>query len=361
MITSIAYGTRSAAAPLERMEIERDEPKDDEIQIEVMFTGVCHSDIHQAKNEWSNTVYPCVPGHEVVGRVKKTGANATRFKEGDIVGVGCMIDSCRSCEPCKSGDENYCEGPNSWLATYNGPMAPATATPDASNMYGRDNTFGGYSDTVVVKQDFALSIPEGLDPAAAAPILCAGVTTWSPMQHWGVKAGDKVAILGFGGLGHMAAKLAKAIGAEVTVLTSTPGKIADALAQGADAAYIETDKTALTPLAGSFDFILSTIPDKHEVGDLLDLMKRDAHFVVVGNLDVVDGVDNSKLAFKRQSVSGSLIGNLQETQDVLDFCAANGIAPEIEIIDIKDINDVFTRVENGAVRYRAVIDMKTLT
>lgn len=360
MIKSVAYGAKSAAARLERMEIEREEPQDDEIQIEVMFTGVCHSDIHQVKNEWHNTVYPCVPGHEVVGRVRKTGAKATRFKEGDIVGVGCMIDSCRSCAPCKDGDQNYCEGPNSWLATYNGPMTPATQAEDASNMYGRDNTFGGYSDTVVVKEDFVLSIPEGLDPATAAPILCAGVTTWSPMQHWGVEKGDKVAVLGFGGLGHMAAKLAKAIGAEVTVLTSTPEKIADAKAQGADAAYVETDKTALAPLAGTFDFILSTVPEKHEIGALLDLLKRDAVFVVVGNLDLVDGVDNSKLAFRRQSVAGSLIGNLQETQDVLDFCAANGIAPEIEIVAIKDINEVYTRVENGAVRYRAVIDMSTL-
>ena len=228
-------------------------------------------------------------------------------------------------------------------------------------MYGRDNTFGGYSDTVVVKEDFVLSIPEGLDPAAAAPILCAGVTTWSPLHHWGVKAGDSVAVLGFGGLGHMAAKLAKGMGAKVTVLTSTPEKIADAKAQGADAAYVETDKTALAPLAGTFDLILSTVPEKHEVGALLDLLKRDAKFVVVGNLDVIDGVDNSKLAFRRQTIAGSLIGNMEETQDVLDFCAANGIAPEIEIVDIADINDVFTRVENGAVRYRAVIDMKTLS
>ncbi len=360
MFTSVAYGAKSAAAKLERMEIEREEPKDDEVQIEVMFTGVCHSDIHQVKNEWKNTVYPCIPGHEIVGRVVKAGARTSRFKEGDIVGVGCMIDSCQSCEPCKSGDQNYCEGPNGWLATYNGPMVPASETEDNTNVYGRDNTFGGYSDTVVVKEDFVLSIPDGLDPAAAAPILCAGVTTWSPLQHWGVKKGDKVAVLGFGGLGHMALKLAKGIGAEVTVLTSTPEKIEEAKRMGADQAVIETDKTALSELEGSYDLILSTVPDKHEIGELLDLLKRDAAFVVVGNLDVVDGVDNSKLAFKRQSVAGSLIGNLEETQAVLDFCAANGIAPEIEIVDIADINDVFTRVENGEVRYRAVIDMSSL-
>ncbi|RZJ97133.1 MAG: NAD(P)-dependent alcohol dehydrogenase [Brevundimonas sp.] len=360
MFTSIAYGAKSAMAKLERMEIQRDDPKDNEVVIEVLYAGVCHSDIHQVKNEWHNTLYPCVPGHEIVGRVKSAGAKTSRFKEGDMVGVGCMIDSCRQCEPCTHGDQNYCEGPNGWLATYNGPMTPATETEDASNMYGRDNTYGGYSDTVVVPEDFVLSIPEGLDPKSAAPILCAGVTTWSPMQHWGLKAGDKVAVLGFGGLGHMAAKLAKALGAEVTVLTSTPEKIAEAKAQGADAAYVETDKASLTPLAGSFDMILSTVPEKHEIGALLDLLKRNGQFVVVGNLDVVDGVDNSKLAFKRQSVSGSLIGNLKETQDVLDFCAANGIAPEVEMIDIAKINEAFTKVENGEVRYRYVIDMASL-
>ena len=360
MFQSTGYGAKTALSALEPMTFERPDPRPNELVIEVLYAGVCHSDIHQVKDEWSNTVYPCVPGHEIVGRVRSAGADAARFKEGDLVGVGCMIDSCRRCEPCEAGDQNYCEGPNGWLATYNGPMTPAKATEDGSNMYGRDNTFGGYSDVVVVPEDFVLRIPEGLDPKVAAPILCAGVTTWSPLKHWGVKAGDKVAVLGFGGLGHMAMKLAKGLGCEVTVLTSTPGKIEDAKRLGADAAYVETDKTALTPLAGSFDFILSTVPEKHEIGALLDLMKRDAAFVVVGNLDVVDGVDNSTLAFKRQSVGGSLIGNLQETQEVLDFCAANGVAPEVEIIDIKDINDAYSKIENGEVRYRYVIDMATL-
>ena len=213
MIQSVGYGAKAAQAKLERIEFERDDPKPNEVVIEVLYTGVCHSDIHQVKNEWKNTVYPCIPGHEIVGRIKSVGSEAGRFKEGDMVGVGCMIDSCRQCEPCQSGDQNYCAGPNSWLATYNGPMTPKGMTEDGSNMYGRDNTFGGYSDVVVVPQDFVLRIPEGLDPKSAAPILCAGVTTFSPMKHWGVKAGDKVAILGFGGLGHMALKLAKGLGA----------------------------------------------------------------------------------------------------------------------------------------------------
>lgn len=358
---SIAWGAKTAQSQLERMEIDRDDPRPNEVVIEVLYAGVCHSDIHQVKNEWANTVYPCIPGHEVVGRIKSVGAKATRFKEGDMVGVGCMIDSCRTCEPCKDGDQNYCEGPNGWLATYNGPMTPATETKDGTNIYGRDNTFGGYSDLIVVPEDFVLTLPEGLDPKAAAPILCAGVTTWSPMQHWGVEKGDHVAVLGFGGLGHMAVKLAKAMGCKVTVLTSTPEKLKEATSLGADDAVISTDKTALADYMGAFDFILSTVPEKHEVGALLDLLKRDGQFVVVGNLDVIDGVDNSKLAFRRQSVSGSLIGNLQETQDVLDFCASNGIAPEVEMIDIKDINDAYVKIENGEVRYRYVIDMSSLS
>ncbi|MFN3557787.1 MAG: NAD(P)-dependent alcohol dehydrogenase [Brevundimonas sp.] len=360
---SIAWGAKTALSKLERMEIERPEPQDHEVVIEVLYAGVCHSDIHQVKNEWANTLYPCVPGHEIVGRIKSTGSATSRFKEGDMVGVGCMIDSCRECEPCSQGDQNYCEGPNGWLATYNGPMTPATETGDGVNTYGaeRDNTYGGYSDLVVVPEDFVLTLPEGLDPKAAAPILCAGVTTWSPMQHWGIGPEHHVAVLGLGGLGHMAVKLAKAMGCTVTVLTSTPEKLDEAKALGADNAVLSTDKTGLAAFKGAFDFILSTVPEKHEVGPLLDLMKRDGDIVVVGNLDVIDGVDNSKLAFRRQSVSGSLIGNLDETQDVLDFCAANGIAPEVQMIDIQDINETYVKIENGEARYRYVIDMKSLS
>ena len=360
MISSIAYGAKSAMSKLERMEIEREEPKANEVKIEVLYTGVCHSDIHQVKNEWKNTVYPCIPGHEVVGRVTKAVADG-RFKEGDIVGVGCMIDSCRACEPCKTGDQNYCEGHNGWLATYNGPMTPSATTENGVNTYGRDNTFGGYSDILVVPEDFVLAIPDKLDVKAAAPILCAGVTVYSPIKHWGVKAGDKVGVLGLGGLGHMAVKIAKALGAEVTVFTSNPEKITEAKKIGADAAVIETDKTALAELTSSFDFILSTVPDKHEVTPMLKLLKRDKMLIVVGNLDVIDGVDNSQLAFHRQGIAGSLIGNLADTQEVLDLCAEHGIAPEIEMIKIKDINEAYVRVENGESRFRCVIDMSSLS
>ena len=343
MISSIAYGAKSAASKLERMEIEREEPKDNEIQIQVLYAGVCHSDIHQVKNEWKNTLYPCIPGHEVVGKVTKT-ARGGRFKEGDIVGVGCMIDSCRQCAPCQCGDQNYCEGHNGWLATYNGPMVPAGMTDDGVNSYGRDNTYGGYSDTLVVAEDFVLSIPDKLDIKAAAPILCAGVTVYSPMKHWGVKAGDKVGVLGLGGLGHMAVKIARAMGAEVT-----------------EAAFMTTDKTSLASLTSSFDFILSTVPDKHEVTSMLKLLKRDKMLVIVGNLDVVDGVDNSQMAFHRQGIAGSLIGNLADTQEILDFCAEHGIAPDIELIDIADVNEAYTKIENGESRFRCVIDMSSLS
>ena len=221
MIQAHGYAANHSFTKLKPIAFEREEAGPNDVEIEVLFCGVCHSDVHQVKNEWANTVYPCMPGHEVVGRVRRAGTAVTKHAVGDVVGVGCMIESCRSCEPCRSGDENYCEGPNSWLATYNGPMVPSSKAPTGGNMYDRDNTFGGYSDVVVVNQDFVLKIPPALDPQAAAPILCAGVTTYSPLKHWGVKAGDKVGVLGFGGLGNMAAKLARAMGAEVTIFTTT--------------------------------------------------------------------------------------------------------------------------------------------
>ena len=228
MIDVTGYASEGAHAKLKPRQFQCDEPGASDVQIEVMFCGVCHSDIHQVKNEWGNTVYPCMPGHEVVGRAVKVGAAVKRIAVGDIVGVGCMIDSCRTCEACRAGAENYCEGPNSWLATYNGPMMPASKSPTGQNMYGRDNTFGGYSTTLVVTEHFVLKIPAGMDPAAAAPILCAGVTTFSPMTHWGVKAGDQVGVVGLGGLGDMAVKLAKALGAHVTVFTRSIDKVSSA-------------------------------------------------------------------------------------------------------------------------------------
>ncbi|MBC7496526.1 MAG: NAD(P)-dependent alcohol dehydrogenase [Sphingomonadaceae bacterium] len=359
MIKAIGYAAKHSYSRLRPFEFERDEAKANEIEIAVLFCGVCHSDIHQVKNEWSNTVYPCLPGHEIVGRVTTVGSAVTRHAVGDLVGVGCMIDSCRTCEPCRAGDENYCEGPNSWLSTYNGPMVPKAKAEDGKNHYGRDNTFGGYSNVVVVPEDFALKIPAGLDPATAAPILCAGVTTYSPMKHWGVKAGDKVGIVGFGGLGDMAAKIAKALGADVTVFTRTKEKLAEAERLGVTG-VLEDDTKTLVKLKASFDFILSTIPEKHDVNPFVKLLKRDRTLTVVGALEPMAGVDNSEVAFHRRSVAGSLIGNLADTQEILDFCAKHGIGPDIEVIAIDKINDAYKQVIDGDVRFRYVIDLNTL-
>jgi uncharacterized zinc-type alcohol dehydrogenase-like protein len=360
MIDAIGYAANNAHAKLKPTKFQCDEPGAGDIRIDILFCGVCHSDIHQVKNEWGNTVYPCVPGHEIVGRVAQAGASVTKFKVGDLVGVGCMIDSCRNCPSCKSGAENYCEGPNSWLATYNGPMLPAAKSPTGTNMYGRDNTYGGYSSTITVSQDFVLRIPDSLDPAKAAPILCAGVTTFSPMRHWGVKPGDHVGILGFGGLGNMATKLAKALGAHVTVFTTSKAKTADATAAGADRVVEAGDENTLAGLKSSFDFILSTIPEKSDLGIFVPLLKRDKTLVIVGALEPLEPFNNMQMASQRRSVAGSLIGGIQETQEVLDFCAEHGVTPDIQMIDIADINDAYEKVENGEVRYRYVIDMATL-
>ena len=359
MINAKGYGTKHSFTDLKPVQFEREEAGAHEVEIEVLYCGVCHSDIHQVKNEWSNTVYPCVPGHEIVGRVRKVGAHVKAHAVGDLVGVGCMIDSCRACAPCREGEENYCESPNSWLATYNGPMVPAKEAPNGENIYGRDNTFGGYSDVVVVKEDFVLAIPASLAPEAAAPILCAGVTTYSPLKQWGVKAGDKVGVLGFGGLGHMAAKLARAMGAEVTVFTRSKDKLELAQQLGVTG-VLEDDDKALEKLASSFDFILSTVPEKHDVNPFIELLKRDATLCVVGALEPLKPIDNQELAFHRKRVAGSLIGSIAETREVLEFCAEHGIAPEIEIIPIQDVNDAYRKVEKADVHFRYVIDMASL-
>jgi len=359
MIKALGYAAKHSFSRLKPLVFEREEAGAHEIEIDVLFCGVCHSDIHQVKNEWSNTVYPCMPGHEIVGRVTKAGAHVTHHKVGDKVGVGCMIESCRHCDPCEAGDQNYCEGPNSWLATYNGPMIPAKKAPDGKNHYGRDNTYGGYSNVVVVNEDFALKIPAALKPDVAAPILCAGVTTYSPMKHWGVKAGDKVGIIGFGGLGDMGAKIALAMGAEVTVFTSHKEKLDEAAALGAQG-VLESDEDALKDLKGSFDFMLSTIPQKHDINPFLPLLKRDRTICIVGALEAMAPVNNIHVAARRNSVAGSLIGNLADTQEVLDFCAEHGIGPDIQVIPIQQINDAYKHVEKGEVRFRYVIDMASL-
>ncbi len=359
MTQAIGYAAKHSFSRLKPMTFERDEPRANEVEIEILFCGVCHSDIHQVKNEWSNTVYPCMPGHEVVGRVARAGASVTRHRVGDMVGVGCMIDSCRSCEPCHAHEENYCEGPNSWLATYNGPMVPKAMSPDGDNTYGRDNTYGGYSTSIVVAEDFVLKIPEGLKPEVAAPILCAGVTTYSPMKHWGVKPGDHVGIVGFGGLGDMAAKLARAMGAEVTIFTRTEEKLEAATKLGATG-VLESDSKSMKALKGSFDFILSTVPEKHDVNPYLQLLKRNRTVVVVGALEKLAPINNQQQAMHRTGVAGSIIGSIADTQEVLDFCAEHSIGPDIQVIPIQDINDAYKQVEDGDVRFRYVIDISSL-
>jgi alcohol dehydrogenase (NADP+) len=359
MVKALGYAARHSFSSLRPFEFERQEAGEYEVEIDVLYCGVCHSDIHQVKNEWSNTVYPCVPGHEVVGRVAHTGPGVTRHSVGDLVGVGCMIDCCRRCDSCQAGEQNYCQGPNSFLATYNGPLVPAAKAPDTGNMYGRDNTFGGYSNKLVVHQDFVLKIPAALSPAAAAPLLCAGVTSFAAFGHWGVSSGDRVGVVGLGGLGHIAVKIARAMGAEVTVLTSTERKFAAAEGLGVPV-LLSHDRDALKRARGSFDFILSTIPQRHELEPFLELLRRDGTLCVVGSLEPMAPINNQVLALQRRQVAGSLIGNLGETQGVLDFCAAHSITADIEMINIQDINEAYHHVVRGEARFRYVIDMASL-
>jgi uncharacterized zinc-type alcohol dehydrogenase-like protein len=350
-ISSKGYGAKgSFFSKLHRMDFERQAPKEDEVLIDILYCGVCHSDLHQVKNDWGNTIYPCVPGHEIIGRIIATGGRVQKFKEGDIVGVGCMIDSCGACTSCEEGLEQYCEGPRGWTATYNGPMKP-----DGTN------TFGGYSNNLVVKESFVLRIPDSLDVKRAAPILCAGITTYSPLRHWKVGHGDKVAVVGLGGLGHMGVKLAKAMGAEVTVITTSKEKKKEAEELGADEVLFSEDENAMGAKELHFNFILITIPDPFDINPYIMLLKRDGALVTVGMLgNYKKGTDNSEVAFHRRTVSGSLIGGIAETQEVLDFCAQHSIQPDVEVIKIQDINDAFERMQKGEVRFRYVIDMQSL-
>lgn len=348
-----AYGaTGSVFNSLSEMEIERSAPKADEVRIDILYCGVCHSDLHQVRNDWHNTIYPCVPGHEIIGRVSEAGSRVSKFKVGDLVGVGCMVDSCGTCPPCQEKEENYCEGPVGWTATYNGYMKPKNED---------FNTFGGYSTTVVVKESFVLRIPAALDIKAAAPILCAGVTTYSPMKHWKVGPGQRVAVVGIGGLGHMAVQIARALGATVTAVTRTTEKQAEAEKLGAHDVLISTDSKAMEAHEMKFDFIIITIPDAFEVNDYVKLLKRDGVITTVGLLGPYkDPLNNMEMAMHRRSISGSIIGSIVETQEVLEFCAEHNILPEVEIIKIQDINEAFEKMKDEEVRFRYVIDMASL-
>jgi uncharacterized zinc-type alcohol dehydrogenase-like protein len=344
----LGYAAHSPTDDLTPYRFERRDLRTDDVVIEILYCGVCHSDLHTARNDWGGTLYPLVPGHEIIGRVTSVGAGVGKFKAGDMVGVGCMVDSCRHCDACESGLEQYChEG--------------STFTYNSKDRHDRMRTFGGYSEKIVVAQNFVLKVPDGLDLAGAAPLLCAGITTWSPLRHWKVGPGSKVAVVGLGGLGHMALKLAKALGAEVTLFTRSPDKEADARRLGAHHIVLSTDPGQMAAARGRFDLILDTVPMIHDLNPYLPTLARDGTLVLVGYLGGLDPLLNTvPLILGRKSIAGSLIGGIAETQEMLDFCAAHGIASDIEIIDIADINAAYERMIRSDVKYRFVIDMASL-
>jgi len=347
--TVAGYAAHTPDTPLTPLSFDRRDPRRDDVVIDILYCGVCHSDIHNTRNDWGSATYPMVPGHEIIGRVKSVGSNVTRFKAGDQVGVGCMVDSCQHCKACAADLEQYCE---------NG----ATYTYNATDRHDGAPTFGGYSDSIVVSEKFVLRVPEGLDPAGAAPLLCAGITTWSPLRHWKVGPGSKVAVVGLGGLGHMALKLAHALGAEVTLLTRSPGKEEDARRLGADHVVLSTDAEQMKAVQRQFDLIIDTVPYVHDVNPYVPTLATSGTIVMVGYLGPLEPPLNSgPLVVSRKAVAGSLIGGIAETQEMLDFCGAHNITSDVEVIAIDTINDAYERMLKSDVKYRFVIDMATLT
>ena len=347
-MNSFGYAAHSADSPLRLFEFERRVPRPDDVSIEILYCGVCHSDIHAVRNDWRNARYPIVPGHEIVGRVLAVGPDVTRYQPGDTVAVGCLVDSCRRCTACGRGWEQYCEKGST--ATYN----------DVDRHDGQP-TFGGYSDRIVVSERFVVRVPDRLDLAGAAPLLCAGITTWSPLRRWNVGPGSKVAVVGLGGLGHMALKLAKALGAEVSLFTRSAGKEADAHALGAGHVVLSSDKAQMAKASGRFDLIVDTVPYVHDLNPYVRTLASDGTLVLVGYLGPVEPMLNTApLVLGRRAVAGSMIGGLPETQDLLDFCGEHGIASDIEVIRIGQINDAYERMLRGDVRYRFVIDTASL-
>ena len=348
MIPSRGYAALTAKEKLAPFSFERRDPGPDDVRIEILFCGVCHSDLHTARNEWNNTLYPSVPGHEIVGRVVAVGDKVTRFKVGDTAAVGCMVDSCGRCASCGDGLEQYCE--NGFTGTYNG-----------SIFGGAANTYGGYSDSIVVKESFVLRVAPGQNLAAVAPLLCAGITTYSPLRNWNVGPGQKVGIVGLGGLGHMGVKIAAAMGAKVVLFTTSPEKRADGLRLGASEVVVSKNEAEMAAHANSFDFILNTVAAPHNLDAFLVLLKRDGTMCLVGapaEPHPSPGVFN--LIFRRRSLAGSLIGGIPQTQEMLDFCAEHNIVSDIELIPISAINEAYERMLRGDVRYRFVIDMASL-
>jgi alcohol dehydrogenase (NADP+) len=348
MSKSLGYAAQSATRPLAPFTFERREPGPRDVQIEILFCGVCHSDIHQARNEWQGSVYPLVPGHEIVGRVTKVGSQVQSFKTGDLAGVGVMVDSCRECASCAEGLEQYCE--NGFTFTYNSP-----------DKHTGKMTYGGYSNQIVTDERFVLRVSEKLDLPAVAPLFCAGITTYSPLRHWQVGAGNKVGIAGLGGLGHMGVKFAHAFGAHVVLFTSSPGKVEDARRLGADEVVVSKNPDEMKRHLHSFDFILDTVAAPHHLDVYLELLKRDGTLCLAGIPDNPHPSPSvANLVFKRRRVAGSLIGGIRETQEMLDFCAEQNIVSDIELIPIQKVNEAFERMLKGDVKYRFVIDMMSL-
>jgi alcohol dehydrogenase (NADP+) len=349
MYKAKAYSVANATSPFASTTIVRRDPTEHDVQIEILFCGICHSDLHQARNEWSGlmpTVYPCVPGHEIVGCVTKVGSAVTKFKPGDLTAVGCLVDSDGTCPECKTGLEQFC--PNMTL-TYNFP-----------DKHTGSVTYGGYSDSIVVNQRFVLSVPSHLDLAGTAPLLCAGITTYSPMRHWSVTQGKKVGVVGLGGLGHMGVKFAHALGAHVVAFTTSPGKRDDALRLGADEVVISGNANEMAKHAGSFDFILDAVAAEHDINAYINLLRRDGNITMVGAPEKPLPVAVFGLIFGRRSFSGSLIGGIAETQEMLDFCGQHNITADVEVIPIQKINEAYERLAKSDVKYRFSIDMASL-
>ncbi len=348
MLEAKGYAAQNATSPLAPYRFQRRAPGANDVQIEILYCGVCHSDLHTARNEWNNTLYPSVPGHEIVGRVVAVGSSVSQFKPGDTVGVGCMVDSCQHCASCNEGLEQYCE--KGFVGTYNGPA-----------FGGGENTYGGYSDNIVVDEKFVLRISHTENLAAVAPLLCAGITTYSPLRQWKVGPGQKVGVVGLGGLGHMAVKIAAAMGAHVVLFTTSPDKREDALRLGAKEVVVSKNADEMAAHVNSFDFILNTVAAPHNLDAFVNLLKRDATMTLVGAPATPHPSPSVfGLIFKRRRIAGSLIGGIAETQEMLDFCAEHSIVSDIEMIDMQQINEAYERMLKSDVKYRFVIDMATL-
>lgn len=342
-----AYAAQSASSALAPFGITRREPGALDVEIEILYCGVCHSDLHQARDEWHNTVYPCVPGHEIVGRITRVGSGVTRFKAGDVGAVGCMVDSCRTCPNCQAGLEQYC-------------LSFPTFTYNGADKHLGGHTFGGYASSIVVDEAFVLRVPAGMDLAGTAPLLCAGITTYSPLRHWKVGPGQKVGIVGLGGLGHMGVKFARAFGAHVVLFTTSPGKIADGLRLGAHEVVVSKDADAMKKHQGSFDFILDAVSAQHDINTYLAQLKLDGTLTLVGAPEQPLPVAVFNLLLPRRNFAGSAIGGIAETQEMLEFCARHRIVSDIEIIPIQKINEAWDRLLRQDVRYRFVVDMASL-